>query len=153
MTDKATESWIGSITLLFQRPFQPGLEILGPNLEWTSVPVWPRGTEHEPFPPILVNVGDLLSYWTNGFLKSTIHRVVFPPDVEKADRQSIAYFCHPANDTRLTAVPSDLIAQTNASSDRKQGDMTGLKVVTAEEHLRRRLAATYGWDRRLEAVD
>ncbi|KAL8656089.1 MAG: hypothetical protein Q9210_000474 [Variospora velana] len=136
-----------------KRPSQPGLEILGPNREWRSVPVWPSGTEQVPFPPILVNVGDLLSYWTNGFLKSTVHRVVFPPDNEKADRYSIAYFFHPSNETRLTAVPSDLIHQANAFSDKQQEEVTGLKVVTAEEHLRRRLAATYGWDHQSEAVD
>lgn len=35
--------------------------------------------------PILVNIGDLLSYWTNGLLKSTVHRVVFPKRYVAAD--------------------------------------------------------------------
>ncbi|KAL8974721.1 MAG: hypothetical protein Q9197_001052 [Variospora fuerteventurae] len=83
----------------------------------------------------------------------TVHRVVFPLDNEKADRYSIAYFFHPSNETRLTAVPSDLIHQANAFSDKQQEEVAGLKVVTAEEHLRRRLAATYGWDHLSEAVD
>lgn len=65
----------GSITLLFQRPGQPGLEILPPSSQtngprntsndapWTPVPVTPPGTENDLSPPILVNIGDLLSYW------------------------------------------------------------------------------------------
>ncbi|KAJ9637907.1 hypothetical protein H2199_007402 [Coniosporium tulheliwenetii] len=67
----------GSITLLFQLPSQPGLEILTPNNTWAPVPVNPL---NQTVPPILVNIGDLLSYWTNGLLKSTVHRVIFPKD-------------------------------------------------------------------------
>ncbi|KAL8944717.1 MAG: hypothetical protein Q9216_000286 [Gyalolechia sp. 2 TL-2023] len=143
---KATEATVGSITLLFQRSSQPGLELLGPHGEWSPVPVRPSGTEHDPFPPILINVGDLLSYWTNGFLKSTIHRVVFPPENGTADRYSIAYFCHPANETRLTPVPSE-ITNLSALERAQQEQPINSKVVTAEEHLRSRLAATYGWDK------
>lgn len=56
----------GSLTLLFQLPGQPGLEILTPGGEWASVPVDPRGEEGgsegggERNLPILVNIGDLL---------------------------------------------------------------------------------------------
>ncbi|KAL9022729.1 MAG: hypothetical protein Q9185_000159 [Variospora sp. 1 TL-2023] len=131
-------------------PAEGGRDWLDNSAFPATVPTWAR--EQMPFPPILVNVGDLLSYWTNGFLKSTVHRVVFPLDNEKADRYSIAYFFHPSNETRLTAVPSDLIHQANAFSDKQQEEVAGLKVVTAEEHLRRRLAATYGWDHLSEAV-
>ncbi len=68
----------GSLTLLFQRPSQPGLEIQTPDSVWAPASVYPPGTEDDGFPPILVNIGDLLSYWTDGLLKSTVHRVVFP---------------------------------------------------------------------------
>lgn len=68
----------GSLTLLFQRPLQPGLEILTPSSSWASVPVYPPGTESDPFPPILVNIGDLMQFWTDGLLRSTVHRVTFP---------------------------------------------------------------------------
>ena len=98
------------------------------------------GSESDPFPPILVNVGDLLNYWTNGLLKSTIHRVVFP-DGNGEDRFSIAYFCHPVDDAPLVAIPSDLVA-SQATSDRNAGANGGL---TAAAHLESRLAATYGW--------
>ncbi|KAN0098297.1 oxidoreductase-like protein [Hyaloscypha variabilis] len=134
----------GSITLLFQRPGQPGLEILPPspdNLpsEWTPVPVFPPGTESDPSPPILVNIGDLLSYWTNNLFKSTVHRVVFPAGGNEAaeDRYSIAYFGHPIGDTVLEAVPSEKIKGLAGKGD------SGVESMTAHEHLMSRLKATY----------
>ena len=43
-------------------------------------------------PPLVVNIGDLLSYWTAGLLKSTIHRVKFPKAQELGqDRYSIVF--------------------------------------------------------------
>jgi len=84
----------GSITLLFQRPGQPGLEILTQSGTWAPVAVMPEGTENDAGPPILVNIGDLFSYWTNGLLKSTVHKVIFPKDEKSGgeDRYSIAFF-------------------------------------------------------------
>ncbi len=67
----------GSMTMLFRLKGQAGLEILTKENTWAPVPVTPPGTENDPAPPILVNIGDLLSYWTNGLLRSTVHRVVF----------------------------------------------------------------------------
>ncbi|TVY55659.1 UPF0676 protein [Lachnellula cervina] len=143
----------GSITLLFQRPGQPGLEIIppesqppnrdfGPTAAWTPVPVSPPSTESDPSPPILVNIGDLLSHWTNGLFKSTVHRVVFPKEGREGgeDRYSIAYFGHPVGSTVLEAVPSEMV-----KSLRKEGDGEGefVKAMTADEHLLGRLKATY----------
>ncbi|PGH19436.1 hypothetical protein AJ80_03937 [Polytolypa hystricis UAMH7299] len=168
----------GSITLLFQRDGQPGLEVLTPRGEWAAVPVRPM-TSSSPtmravavedddtsFPPILVNIGDLLSYWTCGLLKSTVHRVVFPKDDKEqqqqqhppqsqvipgptddgtdpdpAARYSIAYFCHPADDTELVPVPSPLIEQR--LQEQKLLDEKG-NPITARGHLASRIAATYG---------
>ena len=44
-------------------------------------------------PPLVVNIGDLLSYWTAGLLKSTIHRVKFPAKAQELgqDRYSIVF--------------------------------------------------------------
>ncbi|TVY39406.1 UPF0676 protein [Lachnellula subtilissima] len=143
----------GSITLLFQRPGQPGLEIIPPDSHptnrdfgataaWTPVPVSPPSTESDLSPPILVNIGDLLSYWTNGLFKSTVHRVVFPKEGREGgeDRYSIAYFGHPVGSTVLEAVPSEIV-----KSLQKEGGGEGdfVKAMTADEHLMGRLKATY----------
>jgi hypothetical protein len=51
----------GSLTLLFQLPGQPGLEIKTPEGHWASVPVDPsNNAESGKALPILVNIGDLL---------------------------------------------------------------------------------------------
>jgi isopenicillin N synthase-like dioxygenase len=135
----------GTITLLFQRPGQPGLEILtSPRSDkeeiWSPVPVNPT---NEPEVPILVNVGDLLNYWTNGLLKSTVHRVIFPKDGKGEDRYSIAYFLHPLDEAKLEPVPSSLVQGLQSESNGK--------IITAKQHLEERLNATYASNLRGEA--
>ncbi|CZR65177.1 related to gibberellin 20-oxidase [Phialocephala subalpina] len=151
----------GSITLLFQRPGQPGLEIIPPSTmdpsapknytntaSWTPVPVFPPGTESDPSPPILVNIGDLLSYWTNNLLKSTVHRVIFPSSTSSpsSDRYSIAYFGHPIGSTILEPVPSERVKEAgrNGGEGASLRAATGVEeAMTADEHLMSRLKATY----------
>ncbi|KAI0194112.1 hypothetical protein EV127DRAFT_423401 [Xylaria flabelliformis] len=149
----------GSVTLLFRLKGQAGLEILTPTKDWVPVPVCPPGTEKDPSPPILVNIGDLLSYWTNGLLRSTVHRVTFADfetsknahtgltngESTKDPRYSIVYFCHPADDTRLTAVPSERVQsfQGGLATANAGNPYAERKVLTADEHLKMRLQATY----------
>ena len=128
------------------------------------MPIQPPGTEDDEAPPILVNIADLLAYWTGGLLKSTVHRVIFPKEEEKGgerngvksggeDRYSIAYFLHPMDEVRLEAVPSEVVRNRNRETVKGQGVGYGAgsrksgdeEVLTAEEHLRRRLDETYGW--------
>jgi isopenicillin N synthase-like dioxygenase len=106
------------------------------------VPVFPSGTESDPSPPILVNIGDLLSHWTNNLFKSTVHRVVFPAGGKEVaeHRYSIAYFGHPIGETILEAVPS---AKVKALANKGEVKGTGVKAMTAQEHLMSRLKATY----------
>ncbi|RAK79812.1 putative oxidoreductase, 2OG-Fe(II) oxygenase family [Aspergillus fijiensis CBS 313.89] len=171
----------GSITLLFQRPGQPGLEILTPEKTWAPVPVLPNsasssGTtssipensttseedEEFIFPPILINIGDLLSYWTDGLLKSTVHRVVFPVAEQQApqprDRYSVVFFCHPLDRTELVPVPSETVRRYREGKKEGTADEMigfgggagalepGKRAVTAHEHLMARLGATYQFE-------
>jgi isopenicillin N synthase-like dioxygenase len=146
----------GSCTLLFQRAGQPGLEIRTPYDTWAPVAVIPPSYESvsTTTPPILVNIGDLLSYWTNGLLKSTVHRVIFPAG-EKRDRYSIAFFCHPANDEKLVPVPSRMVRDTKLDKGAEVGyggGATKKRAMTAKEHLMNRLEATYGFRKAVETV-
>lgn len=104
------------------------------------MPPDPKGTGAKFALPILVNIGDLLSYWTNGLLKSTVHRVIFPNNGKgpAKDRFSMAYFCHPLDDAELVAVPSEKVRMY------KGGEGVSSKVLTARGHLDQRLEATYG---------
>ncbi|KAK3325563.1 hypothetical protein B0H66DRAFT_129000 [Apodospora peruviana] len=144
----------GSITMLFRLKGQAGLEILTRQNTWAPVPVCPPGTESDPAPPILVNIGDLLSYWTNGLLRSTVHRVVFPRRGERVavdgetstePRYSIAFFCHPVGTTPLLPVPSERVRNFRRSEDggEKNNPYAERKVMTADEHLQMRLRASY----------
>jgi isopenicillin N synthase-like dioxygenase len=141
----------GSITLLFRLRGQAGLEVFTRANEWAPVPVCPPGTEDDASPPILVNIGDLLSYWTNGLLRSTVHRVAFESgaavegESNAEPRYSIAYFGQPANETRLTAVPSARVRQFEGSlgATNEGNPYAERKVLTANEHLQMRLQASY----------
>lgn len=144
----------GSITLLFRLRGQAGLELdTSGGGTWASVPVCPPGTEADPAPPVLVNIGDLLSYWTDGLLRSTVHRVVFPPagaavDGEGAQepRYSIAFFCHPVGTTSLEPVPSARVRAHRSGGDgfaRGGNPDAERKAITADEHLQMRLKASY----------
>ncbi|OIW29930.1 2OG-Fe(II) oxygenase superfamily protein [Coniochaeta ligniaria NRRL 30616] len=144
----------GSITMLFRLKGQAGLEVQTRHDGFAPVPVSPPGTEDDPAPPFLVNIGDLLSYWTNGLLRSTVHRVVFPGGGSKSivdgetaaePRYSIAYFCHPVGTTQLTPVPSERVKSYVPPSDagKAVNPYSERKVMTADEHLQMRLRASY----------
>ena len=83
-----------------------------------------------------------MQFWTNGLLKSTVHRVVFP-DGESQDRYSIAYFCHPLDDLTIEAVPSPRIRE------RLVAESTSEEKITAGGYLTKRLRETYGWGKKL----
>lgn len=136
----------GGITLLFQREGQEGLEILSPvTKKWEAVPFvgpLPEYAAQQAAPPIVVNIADLLSYWTGGVLKLTVHRVKFPPAAQLTgqDRYLIVFFLHPSHDALLEPVPLPTVQQVTT-----RGANAALTVLTAGQHLRNRLAATYGF--------
>lgn len=132
----------GSMTLLFQQQNQEGLEIYSPVAKkWQPVPYVPSSSD-QAAAPIVVNIADQLSYWTGGLLKSTIHRVKFPASAQETgqDRYSIVFFSHPNDDTKLEPVPSEIVRQIKG-----RGANSAAEVITAKQHLDKRLAATYGW--------
>ena len=74
----------GSLTLLFRQPVA-ALQIRMPDGSWKWVKPYPES--------ITVNIADVLQFWTNGYLKSSIHRVVAPPeDQAHLDRLGLLYF-------------------------------------------------------------
>lgn len=133
----------GTLTLLFQTA--PGLEILSPvTKKWTPVPYIQSSTPGAAA-PLVVNIADLLSFWSSGVLRSSIHRVKFPKEVQEsgADRYSIVYFLHPQNSVPLEPIPSDIVRA--AGTHRGSNAQKDGSYMTALQHLQKRLAATYGW--------
>lgn len=60
------------------------------------------------------------------------------------DRYSMAFFCHPVNDVLLEPVPSEIVKGQVKKRGAQAVEDDG-KMMTALEHLQKRLAATYGW--------
>jgi isopenicillin N synthase-like dioxygenase len=91
----------GSLTLLFRQPVA-ALQVRTPEETWKYVKPYPGS--------ITVNIADSLSFLTNGYLKSSIHRVVAPPpDQAHLDRLGVLYFVRPEDDLQLKTVPSPLL--------------------------------------------
>jgi isopenicillin N synthase-like dioxygenase len=89
---------ISALTLLSQDDAPGGLQVAAPNGGWADVPPIPGG--------LVVNLGSLMTRWTNGRWASTVHRVASPPPGSiKRDRVSVAYFCQPNADAEIAALP------------------------------------------------
>lgn len=119
----------GTLTLLFQDQVG-GLEVQNPHTK-----VYHPAT---PIPDtIVINVGDLLSRWSNDVLRSTLHRVVSPPPTPSdpdtvPGRQSIAFFSNPNFDAEIACLPTC-----------KGTEGEKYEVVTTEEYIVGRLRMTY----------
>ncbi|KAI0008783.1 Clavaminate synthase-like protein [Xylariaceae sp. FL0662B] len=91
----------GSLTLLFSQHIA-GLQIRTPEGNWKYVKPVNGG--------ITCNAADTLTFLTNGFIKSTIHRVVTPPkDQIDTPRLGLLYFSRPGANTPMKTVPSPLL--------------------------------------------
>ena len=82
----------GCFTILWQDD-NGGLEILNQQDEWVGAP------------PIkdtfVVNIGNIMQYWSNGAFSSTPHRVI---NRNNCDRYSIPYFVNPDFNTEISAL-------------------------------------------------
>ncbi|MBD2247574.1 isopenicillin N synthase family oxygenase [Nostoc sp. FACHB-888] len=115
----------GSITLLFQDDVG-GLEVQTPSGEWIAAPAIPD--------TVVVNTGDLMQRWTNDMFCSTKHRVIIPSDNRvNQSRYSMAFFCHPNDDTEIACLES---------CQKEQSPI--YPAILAGEYLLSRLQATYG---------
>ena len=87
---------IGSITILHQDDAPGGLQIQDSSGRWRDVPAVPD--------TLVVNLGDLFNFWTNGAWKVPEHRVrAAPPGARR--RMSIAYFQNPDLDAVIECIP------------------------------------------------
>ncbi|KAH7303989.1 hypothetical protein B0I35DRAFT_454991 [Stachybotrys elegans] len=120
----------GSLTLLFRQPVA-ALQVRGPNGSWK----WVRPHEGS----ITVNVADALQFLTNGFLKSSIHRVVAPPpDQAGIDRLGVLYFARPEDALQLHPVDSPVLKRLGYNSGEDAEYLTG---ITAGEWVKARVKA------------
>jgi isopenicillin N synthase-like dioxygenase len=87
----------GTMTLLVHHGTAEGLEIQRPDGSWLHAPSIPGAA--------IVNVGDLLTRWTNGQLRSVLHRVV-PPEGKAAQRSrySATLFYEPRHEVVISCL-------------------------------------------------
>ena len=94
---------INLITLLMGASAE-GLQVKNRNNQWINIQTQPG--------EIVVNVGDMLERYTNKVLKSTIHRVVNPPNTQlNKARYSIPFFMHANPEASLACLPSCITPQ------------------------------------------
>jgi isopenicillin N synthase-like dioxygenase len=114
------------LTLLRQDDAPGGLQVIGVDGAWHDVPAIDGA--------YVVNVGDALQRWTNDAWRSTVHRVVVPPDGLDRDcsRQSMAFF-HNANwDAVIDCLPTCVRA----------GEQPRHAPITAGQHLMDKFRST-----------
>jgi isopenicillin N synthase-like dioxygenase len=88
-----------AVTILAPDPYAGGLQVEVSEGEWQDVPQVPES--------FVINIGDLMSRWTNDRWVSTMHRVVSPANGASAgDRLSLAFFHHPNDDAEIACLPS-----------------------------------------------
>ena len=131
-----THSDYGSITLLFQDDVG-GLEVESVERD--------QFVEAQPIEnTVLVNIGDLLQFWTSDDLRATVsgrHSQIFKPQIFQKHRvrlndsikatkarQSIAFFVHPDDDFIVSPV---------------NGDTAKYPPISAGKYLQNKLDATY----------
>ena len=113
----------GSLTILAFNDAPGGLQVRMPDDSWLDVSAQPG--------ELVVNIGDMMARWTNDRWKSTVHRVVNPPQAGPAvaRRQSIGYFLHPNFDARVECLPTC----------RDAGNPPKYAPIMAGEHMREKL--------------
>ncbi len=90
----------GSLTILKTEDAPGGLEVMGADGAWHPVQVRADA--------FVINIGDLMAHWTNDRWRSTLHRVVNPPEDKRlgSRRLSIVFFHQPNYDAVIDCLPT-----------------------------------------------
>src|SRR4051812_14315869 len=88
----------GTLTILRSENVAGGLQVRDRTGAWIDVVTMPDS--------FVINIGDMMQYWTNDRWISTIHRVVNPPRDRKlgSRRQSIVFFHSPNENTLISCL-------------------------------------------------
>ncbi|KAK0615488.1 UPF0676 protein [Lasiodiplodia hormozganensis] len=126
---------MGSLTLLFRQPVA-ALQVLTKDGSWK----WVRPQTDA----LTVNLADALNFLTNGYLKSSIHRVVAPPkDQVHIDRLGVIYMVRIEDDTDLIPIQDSPVLQRLGLVSEKILGQDG-QPVKAGEWVRQRVIKNLG---------
>lgn len=89
----------GTLTILRSENVAGGLQVRDKAGEWVDVVTAPDS--------FVINIGDMMQYWTNDQWVSTVHRVVNPSREpgQSARRQSIVFFHSPNERAMISCLP------------------------------------------------
>ncbi|WP_353109121.1 2-oxoglutarate and iron-dependent oxygenase domain-containing protein [Gordonia sp. (in: high G+C Gram-positive bacteria)] len=119
----------GVLTLLLVEPGKGGLQVEH-NGEWIDAPPVDDA--------FVVNIGELMEYATDGYLKATMHRVQSPP--LGSERLSVPFFFNPALSSAMPQItlPEELAAQASGVTTDPDNEISG---TFGENMLKARLRA------------
>lgn len=116
----------GSLTVLYQEDDLGGLQVRQGNDIWRDVPAVPRS--------FVINIGDLMAFWTGGRWVSTMHRVVNPERGDTSSRLSVPFFYLPNHDA-----PIEPMRTFAGSTDQEES-------TTAGQWISRKMQKTFSTD-------
>jgi isopenicillin N synthase-like dioxygenase len=99
----------GSLTVLYVEDELAGLQVQRGD-DWLDVPAVPGS--------FVVNIGDLMAFWTGGRWASTVHRVVSTEEAAVSSRISIPFFYLPNHDATIEPMRPLAAASAEADLDR-----------------------------------
>jgi isopenicillin N synthase-like dioxygenase len=98
----------GTLTILRSENVVGGLQVVDRAGQWVDVVTAPDS--------FVINIGDMMQYWTNDKWVSTVHRVVNPPrdKHQGTRRQSIVFFHSPNENTLISCLEGCSSAESPA---------------------------------------
>ncbi|KAL2822701.1 putative 1-aminocyclopropane-1-carboxylate oxidase [Aspergillus cavernicola] len=115
---------MGSLTLLFRQPVA-ALQVLTKTGEWKYV--------RPQMDALTVNIADALQFLTDGYLKSSIHRVVAPPkDQAHIDRLGVLYMVRIEDDCDLVPIKESPVLRQHGLIENKILGSDGLPLKAGE---------------------
>jgi len=131
MTRNAEHTDYGTLTILWS-PDSRGLQARSRQNQWVDV-IAPQ--DH-----FIINIGDLMSNWTNDKWVSTLHRVVPHPETLGQKRMSFPFFHNPNPDALIECIPGCF----------GEGNPPKYKPVLAKEHLEMKVSKALGQEEKME---
>ncbi|KAJ5328801.1 1-aminocyclopropane-1-carboxylate oxidase [Penicillium brevicompactum] len=126
---------MGSLTLLFRQPVA-ALQVLTKDGTWKYV--------QPQMDALTVNIADALQFMTNGFLKSSIHRVIAPPkDQAHVDRLGVLYMVRIEDDSDLVPIEESPVLQERGLTNERILGSDG-QPIKAGEWVKQRIIKNLG---------
>ena len=125
----------GSLTFLFSNSIG-GLQVRVPDGTWKDIPHVPGS--------LIVITADILQFWTYGYMRSTVHRVVAPPaEQQDVERYNLIYFLRPAGDALLNSIQSPLLQRLGFNGKNDSAELVERRRSSVEDWILKQTAKNW----------